>query len=345
LTTPRALARQQFAESQLKRTLLQSVASADASFRSYWRFQNGDQSWIVMDAPPALEDCAPFIDISGRLLRAGLRAPEVIAFDAQQGFLLLTDFGTRLLLPALNPKSVNALYAMALEEIVQMQRVDTEGLPSYDMARLGAELDLFPEWFLQLHLGVSNAQALAPIWRDTRALLMANALEQPQCFVHRDFHSRNLMLVDAKPSVLRSERLGVIDFQDAVLGPVSYDAVSLLRDCYIEWPEPDVVRWREDFRVRSEQSLQHALPAALFAQQFDLMGVQRHLKVLGIFARLNYRDGKSRYLADLPLVLRYTINVCKRYAPLQPFAEWLIEHSSVPDLTAPRYDAEMSVPS
>ncbi len=285
-----------------------------------------------MDAPPDKEDCAPFIDISARLLNAGIRAPEVLAFDAAQGFLLLPDFGSHLLLPALNSASVDKHYTAALGEVIHMQKVLAHGLPSYDISRLGTELDLFPEWFLQRHLGMPSAQAISPMWRHTRALLIASALDQPQCFVHRDFHSRNLMLDTSAPG----SRLGVIDFQDAVIGPVTYDAVSLLRDCYIEWPTHDVERWRECFRLQSEQSLGVKLPAAQFAQQFDWMGVQRHLKVLGIFARLNYRDGKSRYLADLPLVLRYTINVCQAYPDLQPFAKWLSEVSSAREIAAPR---------
>lgn len=285
-----------------------------------------------MDAPPDKEDCAPFIDISARLLKAGIRAPEVLAFDAEQGFLLLPDFGNHLLLPALNAASVERHYTDALNELAHIQKVSTHGLGHYDIARLGIELDLFPEWFLQRHLGLQTAQAITPVWRHTRALLIASALDQPQCFVHRDFHSRNLMLDTATPN----GQLGVIDFQDAVHGPVTYDAVSLLRDCYIEWPAHDVARWRERFRVQSEQTLGLTLPAAQFAQQFDWMGVQRHLKVLGIFARLNYRDGKSRYLADLPLVLRYTLNVCREYPALQPFAKWLSEVASAREITAPR---------
>ena len=293
-----------------------------------------------MDAPPEKENCAPFVDISSRMLRAGVRAPEVIAFDAQQGFLLLPDLGTRMLLPALNAQCVELMYADALQEILHIQQVDSRGLPRYDAEKLGAELDLFPEWFLQRHLGINAISSLTPIWQQTRTLLIESALSQPQCFVHRDFHSRNLMLGNNHPQI--SSRFGVIDFQDAVHGPVSYDAVSLLRDCYIEWPDANVARWREWFRQRAEASLAISLPAKQFAQQFDWMGVQRHLKVLGIFARLNYRDGKARYLADLPLVLRYTLKVCGEHTALQPFANWLSSIVENIDLTVPRLESVKS---
>jgi N-acetylmuramate 1-kinase len=336
LTSTRALARQKFAETQLGCALHQSVASADASFRSYWRFADltANQSWIVMDAPPEKEDCRPFVDVSQRLLHAGIMAPKVHAHDQMQGFLLLPDFGTRMLLPDLNAQSVELLYGDALQEILHMQQVDAQGLPHYDAEKLGMELELFPEWFLQRHLGLDAADSLTPIWQQTRTLLIESALSQQQCFVHRDFHSRNLMLGNQHPQT--SSRYGVIDFQDAVYGPVSYDAVSLLRDCYIEWPDTDVARWREGFRQRTEASLAISLPAERFAQQFDWMGVQRHLKVLGIFARLNYRDGKARYLADLPLVLRYTLKVCRAHAALQPFANWLSSKVGNIELTVPR---------
>ena len=329
----RAAARLTFAEAALSRPISLTPASSDASFRSYWRAtdENG-ATHVLMDAPPALENCAPFIDISARLDEAGLLVPTVLAKDLGQGFLLLPDLGTRTLLPALSEASVEQHYQVAMATILHMQlHTDAAGLPNYDAPRLDAEMELFPEWFLKRHLGVSPSCEDFDVIEATMMQLRNLALTQPKVFVHRDFHSRNLMLADPANAAVR--RLAVIDFQDAVRGPMTYDLVSLLRDCYIRWPEADVARWVEHYRCISAQAGLHQAERETFRRWFDWMGVQRHLKVLGIFARLNYRDGKAAYLQDLPLVLHYTLSVCAGYPELQAFARWLKPLTDGVDLT------------
>jgi hypothetical protein len=305
-------------------------ASADASFRSYWRVRRGTRSWVVMNAPPDKEDVGPFIDIAARLRAAGLNAPEVIAQDRAQGFLLLSDLGTRTYLPELDEGSVEALYGDALDALQIMQtRVDGSGLPAYDAARLSAEMDLFPTWFLHRHLGHESTPPERELIAACMQRLLDSAAEQPASFVHRDYHSRNLMIVPgANP--------GIIDFQDAVVGPITYDLVSLLKDCYIQWPLARVHGWAEAYRQRLVAAGMVQVGPTRWRRWFDWMGLQRHLKVLGIFARLNYRDGKAGYLNDLPLVLDYTLSVCARYGELAPFGEWLQQLARGVDLTRPR---------
>jgi N-acetylmuramate 1-kinase len=319
----RAYARLYFAQLALGRCLEIAPASADASFRSYWRVTDQDgQSHIVMDAPIEHENCGPFIDIAARLEQAGLRVPSVLAQDLAQGFLLLPDLGTRTLLPELHAGNVSEHYQHAMASILRMQRfVSVDGLLNYDANRLDAEMELFPEWFLKRHLNYIPSCEEFDLIEATLTLLRNTALSQPKVFVHRDFHSRNLMLasIDSEPH----QRMALIDFQDAVRGPITYDLVSLLRDCYIAWPQNEVEKWVESYRVASFQAGMHRADRVGFLRWFDWMGVQRHLKVLGIFARLNYRDGKSGYLKDLPLVLHYTLSVCERYSELRTFANWL----------------------
>lgn len=293
-----------------------TAASSDASFRSYWRVASGGRSAIVMNAPPDKEDTRPFVDIAERLLGAGLRAPRIAAVDAAQGFLLLEDFGSATLLPALTETSVDQHYGTALDDLLRMQRTDTRSLPNYDSALLVAEMELFETWFLRRHLGLELSCDDTDRIEACMSRLVASALEQPQVFVHRDYHSRNLMLLD-------DNALGVIDFQDAVLGPITYDLVSLLKDCYIQWPLPRVYGWAESFRQNAMAAGLVAVGPTRWRRWFDWMGLQRHLKVLGIFARLHYRDGKSGYLSDLPLVLDYTLGVCERYGELADFGQWL----------------------
>jgi hypothetical protein len=321
----------QFAQLALATDLpLPVAASADASFRSYWRVTAGSSSWIVMDAPPAHEDCRPFIDISARLVAAGLHAPQVLAQDLQQGFLLLSDLGTRTLLPELSPATVDALYADALHALLQMQmQVRTDALPIYDEARLTAELELFPTWFLQRHLGWGEDCTGFDRIELTFMRLLAAAAEQPQTFVHRDFHSRNLM-------VQAPGKLGILDFQDALVGPVTYDLVSLLKDCYVHWPDAQVYGWADQYRQQLAAAGMAVPGPTRWRRWFDWMGVQRHLKVLGIFARLHYRDGKSGYLADLPRVLSYVLQTCSRYGELADFGEWLEGVTRNRQLTCPR---------
>ncbi len=290
-------------------------ASADASFRSYWRVRAGDASWIVMDAPPDREPIAPWLDIGARLRVAGLHAPEVFASDAQHGFVLMEDLGDRSYLPELSDASADALYADALAALARMQVIDTAGLPIYDRAQLVTELELMPEWFLKRHLDFVPSREEWDLIEATFTHLVWAAREQPQCFVHRDYHSRNLMIAtDNNPAV--------IDFQGAMLGPLTYDLASLLRDGYIAWPDARVEHWVESYR----QHVAANIDAATFRRWFDLIGLQRHIKVLGIFCRLFYRDGKAGYLRDLPRVLAYVLDIARRYPPLLEFAT-LIERA------------------
>lgn len=294
-------------------------ASVDASFRSYWRTWRGERSCILMDSPPAQEDPAPWLQIGARLAAAGLHVPAVHAHDLQQGFLLIEDLGDRLYLPALNDASVDALYGDAMDALLRMQRdVDVAGMPSYDRAFLQRELEIMPEWFLTRHLGFTPECGEWDVLEAAFALLLASAVEQPRCFVHRDFHSRNLLVVD-------SNNPGIIDFQGALFGPITYDLASLLRDCYIRWERERVEAWAENYRRRlhAAQLIGADIDQERFRRWFDLIGLQRHIKVLGIFCRLHYRDGKQGYLADLPRVYDYAIEVAGRYPELADFTTLL----------------------
>jgi aminoglycoside/choline kinase family phosphotransferase len=280
-------------------------ASEDASFRSYLRLETAAQSLIVMDAPPQQEPCDRFIAIAGSLRDAGLNAPEIIASNLEDGFLLLTDFGSKDYLSQLNSQSESALYADALAALLQMQlHADTTDLPAYDEALLLREMDLFHGWFLLELLGIELDAAQQAVWLEARQMLVDSALSQPQVFVHRDYHSRNLMVVE-------QNNPGILDFQDAVNGPITYDLVSLLRDCYIAWP---CARVQQLVLGYYETARAHELvnaDAEQFMSWFNLMGIQRHLKVAGIFSRLKIRDGKARYMDDIPLTLDYLLQACR----------------------------------
>jgi len=294
-------------------------ASADASFRSYWRTSQGDQSWILMDSPPAQEDPAPWLEIGARLATAGLHVPAVHAQDLRQGFLLIEDLGNRLYLPALNEGSVDALYGDAMDSLLRMQRdVGVAGMQPYDHAFLQRELEIMPEWFFARHLGCTPECEEWDVLEAAFTLLLANALEQPRCFVHRDFHSRNLLVTERNSP-------GIIDFQGALLGPITYDLASLLRDCYIAWDAARVEAWAESHRqhLRAANLIGADVDRERFRRWFDLIGLQRHIKVLGIFCRLYYRDGKQGYLADLPRVCDYVIAVARRYPELADFTALL----------------------
>ena len=312
-TTDRQLARCQWARTALNQPdAVLEPASADASFRSYWRVRDGGTHWIVMDAPPAQEDIRPWLDVAARLSAAGLHVPQVRHADAEHGFVLMSDLGNALMLPALNANSVDALYGNALDALLVMQTcAEVTGLPHYDEPRLVSEMELMPTWFLQRHLGVTPECEDWDIIESAFRALLGNAAAQPQVFVHRDFHSRNLMIGTGNDP-------GIIDFQDAVRGPISYDLVSLLRDCYIAWPEERVYAWVEAYRQRALAAGLTDVNGATFRRWFDLMGLQRHLKVLGIFCRLWYRDGKRAYLDDLPLVWRYARDVGRQYDATAP---------------------------
>jgi N-acetylmuramate 1-kinase len=287
-------------------------ASTDASFRRYFRVHASDGPYIAMDAPPGREDCRPFIAVAELLLGLGLHVPQVLRADLEQGFLLLSDLGTRQYLAELDETSVERLYGDALGALATLQACgpNEAQLPPYDRARLRAELELFREWYLQRHLGLRlSASEHAHLDRAFRRLEDA-ALEQPRVCVHRDYHSRNLM-------VTARNNPGILDFQDAVVGPVTYDLVSLLRDCYIAWPRARVEEWAMGYYELARQSgivrAEHERP---FLRWLDWMGVQRHLKAVGIFARLNRRDGKPGYLRDIPRTLGYVREVSARYPEL-----------------------------
>jgi N-acetylmuramate 1-kinase len=305
-------------------------ASSDASFRSYLRTECRGSSFVIMDAPPEKEDIGPWLDVAVRLRGASLSAPEVMWVNREDGFILMSDLGDTPFLDVLNADSVAELYRDAINAIFTMQsRIKPRGLPDYDATRLQAELDLFPEWFLEHHLGLRISASEKMIIGQVFKKLVDSALEQPQVFVHRDFHSRNLMK-------LRGGNPGIIDFQDAVCGPITYDLVSLLRDCYIEWPQERVLAWVNEYRDRLSKNGMIEDRELRFKRWFDWMGLQRHLKVLGIFCRLCYRDGKERYLKDLPLTLKYVLDVASRNKDMGPFAEWLRDKVGSTDITMPR---------
>lgn len=295
-----------------------TVASADASFRRYFRVRIGDESLIAMDAPPDKENCVPFVDIAGRIRRAGLNAPKIHAWDKNLGFMLLDDLGSESYLDRLCDHTAYDMYSAALESLVAMQhRIDPVGLPAYDRALLMRELELFREWFLGRLLGLELSHSEQHLLNHLFERLCDYALEQTRCFVHRDYHSRNLMWLGEHTGP------GILDFQDAVYGPVTYDAVSLLRDCYISWA-PDLVDlllmdfhqqlWDLDMiRAGQEQ----------FRNWFDLMGMQRHLKAIGIFSRLSLRDGKNGYLNDIPHTMTYLLDRCEAYQDTQVFSDFL----------------------
>ncbi len=311
-------------------------ASADASFRRYFRVSRQGQTWIAMDAPPGKEDMGPYIRVSAMLVEVGVNAPEVLHRDEQQGFLLNTDLGSRTYLAELNAGGdAERLYRDAIEALVAIQAgagQHARTLPPYDDALLRREMGLFPEWFCTRHLGLQLSDSeLAGLAR-TFDTLVAEALAQPAVFVHRDYHSRNLMVTDGVSHQQGGQGAnpGILDFQDAVLGPVTYDLVSLLRDSYVEWPIERLHAWIKHFRDTAQRSgVEVGANPAQFQRWFDLMGVQRELKVLGIFARLYHRDGKSGYLKDLPLTLKYVRQVTRHYRDLD-FLTAFIEQRIVP---------------
>jgi aminoglycoside/choline kinase family phosphotransferase len=297
-------------------------ASADASFRRYFRWTRAGETLIVMDAPPDKEDCHPFVAVAKLFAEAGVHVPKVLRADLEQGFLLLTDLGSTTYLEALSPPQVDPatvqhLYRDALSALVTLQRASRPGvLPEYDEALLRREVALFPEWYVARHLNARLSLEEQQTYERCVDALIANNLAQPRVFVHRDYHSRNLMVCPPNP--------GILDFQDAVYGPITYDAVSLLKDAYVHWEEAQILDWL--VRYWEEARAAH-LPVDAdfgnFYRDFEWMGVQRHLKVLGIFARLYHRDGKPGYLKDLPLVQQYLRGACGRYRELKPLSQLL----------------------
>ena len=298
-----------------------AVVAGDASNRRYFRFEVGSQTYVLAESPPATEKNAAFLQVDAVLDKAGVKVPAVLGADLDRGFLLLEDLGDQLLWSALNTASVDSYYNQAFDVLAKMAAVKAidADLDPYDHALLGEELSRFQQWFVQGLLGYNLNSSEQAILEKFFERLISSALEQPSVLVHRDFHSRNLMLLGA-------EGLAVIDFQDAVMGPVTYDLVSLLRDCYIQWPAERVQAWVRSYRERlCSQGLLAHTDEALFLRWFDWMGLQRHIKVLGTFSRLYLRDGKSNYLADLPRVIQYVLQIVDQYADKEPlFADFSV---------------------
>lgn len=304
-------------------TFTLTTASADASFRRYFRVHlthafKGHQTLIAMDAPPPQEDCAPFVNVANLFLAAGLNVPEVLQQDLTNGFLLLTDLGDDTYLSTLNPTTAQKMYADATDALIKLQLASKpDTLPNYDVALLTREMQLFPDWYVAKHLKFELNTEQQTALNNTFEMLNKNILAQGQVYVHRDYHSRNLMVTE-------ENNPGVLDFQDAVYGAITYDLVSLLKDAYIQWEEEQIIDWAVRYWEKARKA---GLPVPTdfseFYRDFEWMGAQRHIKVLGIFARLSYRDGKDGYLKDMPLVLHYLRKVCERYVELRPMLRLL----------------------
>ncbi|MCP2074854.1 UNVERIFIED_ORG: aminoglycoside/choline kinase family phosphotransferase [Pseudomonas lini] len=294
-----------------------TAASSDASFRRYFRWKGEGRSFIVMDAPPPQENCKPFVDIAFLLAKSGINVPKIYAEDLERGFLLLNDLGNQTYLDVINGDNADDLFRDALQALLAFQQLPMVApLPSYDVALLRRELELFPEWYVKRELGIEFDSAQQQLWDQASDLLINSALAQPKVLVHRDYMPRNLMLSEPNP--------GVLDFQDAVYGPVTYDVTCLFKDAFLSWPEERVRGWLVDYWQQAG-----ALGIAVqpdvedFLRASDLMGVQRHLKVIGIFARICHRDGKPRYLTDVPRFFAYIDAVIARRPELAPLDELL----------------------
>ncbi|MBS0286503.1 MAG: phosphotransferase [Proteobacteria bacterium] len=320
-------------EMDLKQWLSQQIGTedyqylplpGDASFRTYSRIINESQSYIVMHAPPGKERTDEFVKIATAWHEHGLLVPQVLAWERNKGFVLLTDFGDDLLLAKLNPNSVDAFYNTAMKSLIHLQGTCPKALdlPPYDAAFALLELSHFKEWFINRLLNCPFSPQEAAIWEKTCDNIVHHFCEQPQVTVHRDYHSRNLM-------VLPNTHLGIIDFQDAMHGPITYDIASLLKDCYIDWRSVDVQRWLAIFyeKLKAQGKLPE-ISLIQFNEWFDWVGLQRHLKVLGIFSRLNIRDNKPRYLQYLPRIMHYVLEVTGKYEAFAPFHQYLIETAS-----------------
>lgn len=299
--------------------------AGDASFRRYYRLHCADSSMIIMDAPPEKEALESFIFVAEVLNQAQIHTPEIIAKNYEQGFLLLSDFGDQLLLNLLNDNTVNQYYLDSMNILLQMQNSISEPkLPAFDKAFMVHEMNLCSEWFLNQYLKLELTAAEHGLIDKTVVLLAQEVAQQPLTFIHRDYHSRNLMLIDQEGS----PALGIIDFQDAMIGPVTYDLVSLLKDCYIAWPRERILEWLAYFHSKSPLVNHYSL--AQFIRAFDFCGLQRHLKVLGVFCRLHLRDNKSGYLGDLPLTLKYVLECSEIYEELHPFYDFLQKRVNLP---------------
>ena len=294
-----------------------TAASSDASFRRYFRWEGEGRTFIVMDAPPPQENCKPFVDIAHLLAKSGINVPKIYAEDLTQGFLLLNDLGRKTYLDVINAENADALFADAFDALLAYQQLPMDApLPSYDVALLRRELELFPEWYVRRHLGVEMSPAQLGMWQRVSDLLIDSALAQPKVLVHRDYMPRNLMYSELNP--------GVLDFQDAVYGPVTYDVTCLFKDAFLSWPEERVRGWLLTYwQAAGKLGIPVQAEFEDFLRASDLMGVQRHLKVIGIFARICHRDGKPRYLADVPRFFAYIDTVLARRPELAELAELL----------------------
>jgi len=293
--------------------------AGDASFRRYFRAIVGDQHYVVMDAPPEKESCAPFVAVAKAFEKSTVRFPSIFSADLERGFLLLSDFGDRQLLPLLNNHSVDQLYCSAMDALLPIQsrdRIPDYHLPYFDADLYWREFDIFDTWYLKKNLHQSLSAADEALLKNSYQLLIDSAQSQPQVFVHRDYHSRNIMLCS-------DNQLGILDFQDAVFGAITYDLVSLLKDCYIAWPDHQVEKWVLYFY----QHLNLSVDFKTFMRWFDLMGLQRHIKCLGIFSRLHYRDHKNGYLKEIPRVLNYAVKVCDKYPELHLLSHILVRET------------------
>ena len=308
-----------------------SIASADASFRRYFRIHTETRTLIAMDAPPEKENSALFIDSATALSSLGVNTPNIYAHDISQGFVLLEDFGDRTFLDELQ-SNAESLYSNAINSLIRLQtgsltrQENAWHPPAYDGKKLIEEMSLFSKWFIARHLGQTLHEPSFAVWLHTQQYLASACLQQPQVWVHRDFHSRNLMILESSSETTPAEKtvapIGVIDFQDSVIGPIGYDLASIFKDCYIEWPRVKQHEWLQQYRLKVLESADIKLQPFSLEQLIrwvDFAGLQRHLKVLGIFCRLNYRDGKSHYLNDLPLVAKYVLEVLDIYPELSTF--------------------------
>ena len=291
--------------------------AGDASFRRYARIKLNNKTFMLMDAPPEKEDCGPFVSIDEFFDAHGVRVPHIVAKDLDQGFLLLEDFGDVLLSTLLNDQTVDAHYAQSFKQLIQLQSIDgTAHFPAYTYEKLISEMELLTDWLLP-SLQVQPTEEESALIKRTFAILANAALAQPQVIVHRDFHSRNLMVLDGE------QDQGVIDFQDAVIGADTYDLISITRDAYVQWNADRVYAWFKTFYDLLPASAKDGRSFEQFKQDADLMAIQRHIKILGIFVRLFERDGKSGYLKDLPRVMWYLLEESKPYAELQPFMQFI----------------------
>lgn len=298
---------------------IRSVAG-DASFRRYFRIKTSHTSLILMDAPPPAEDVRPFIDVAKRLQNAGLHAPAIIHSDAENGFLLLEDLGDDMYRDLLNPDNADQWFPELFTALAGMAKhTDCQGLSDYNADKLRFELDLLPKWYLKYHRPLMPRAKFDAIWEGFCAQILASAFEQPQCFVHRDFHSSNLLKAP-------DGSIGIIDFQDAVYGPVSYDFISLVWDRYISWPRDRIEQWMEDMRQRLDLDM----PAVQWRRYCDLMGLQRNIKIVGIFARLYYRDGKHGYIEMIPRFYEYVLATLRLYPEFSEMLEVLEHEHCVP---------------